>query len=180
MFDYLTRIYTDLLAQVRRRRWSSCPLYCCVAYLAFVLRIPPENETRLRGTNAGEPAFAGDAEATREITPRESGNGQHLSPRPAPPHAVSAGCIENSRTEQAQAYIREVCAEIESQKVRVLRKRDGEPDPVGALPDGRRSSVPLRAGGGAPFYPSGGDGSVRAAVTRWKTPLHARRLESDG
>ena len=47
-FDYLTRVYTNLLADGDPAVVEFMPFVCCVAYLAFVLRSSAENETRLR------------------------------------------------------------------------------------------------------------------------------------
>ena len=108
LFDYLTRIYTDLLAQGTPAAVEFMPFVCCVAYLAFVLRSSAENETRLR------------LEQTQE----------------------------NLHLQVTQAT---------------------------------RDRLPAGAGGGAPFYPGGGDGSVRAAVQRaGKRPACLPAAASDG
>ena len=98
------------------------PFVCCVAYLAFVLRSSAENETRLRLEQTQENLHLQVTQATREIASLRESERRASTYRHDLRHHMQylAGCIENGRTEQAQAYIREVCAEIESQKVRVF------------------------------------------------------------
>ena len=122
LFDYLTRIYTDLLAQGTPAAVEFMPFVCCVAYLAFVLRSSAENETRLRLEQTQENLHLQVTQATREIASLRESERRAGTYRHDLRHHMQylAGCIENGRTEQAQAYIREVCAEIESQKVRVF------------------------------------------------------------
>ena len=122
LFDYLTRIYTDLLAQGTPAAVEFMPFVCCVAYLAFVLRSSAENERRLRLEQTQENLHLQVTQATREIASLRESERRASTYRHDLRHHMQylAGCIENGRTEQAQAYIREVCAEIESQKVRVF------------------------------------------------------------
>ena len=122
LFDYLTRIYTDLLAQGTPAAVEFMPFVCSVAYLAFVLRSSAENETRLRLEQTQENLHLQVTQATREIASLRESERRASTYRHDLRHHMQylAGCIENGRTEQAQAYIREVCAEIESQKVRVF------------------------------------------------------------
>ena len=67
LFDYLTRIYTDLLAQGNPAAVEFMPFVCCVAYLAFVLRSSAENERRLRLEQTQENLHLQVTQATREI-----------------------------------------------------------------------------------------------------------------
>lgn len=122
LFDYLTRIYTDLLARGTPAAVEFMPFVCSVAYLAFVLRSTEENETRLRLEQTQENLHLQVTQATREIASLRESERRASTYRHDLRHHMQylAGCIENGRTEQAQAYIREVCAEIESQKVRVF------------------------------------------------------------
>lgn len=185
LFDYLTRIYTDLLAQGTPAAVEFMPFVCCVAYLAFVLRSSAENETRLRLEQTQENLHLQVTQATREIaSPAGVGAaGQHLSPRPAPPHAVS-GRVHRKRPHGAGTglYPGGLRGDREPEGARFLRKRDGEPDPVGLCrTGGGERRAPAGAGGGAPFYPGGGDGSVRTAVQRaGKRPACLPAAASDG
>ena len=155
LFDYLTRIYTDLLAQGTPAAVEFMPFVCCVAYLAFVLRSSAENETRLRLEQTQENLHLQVTQATREIASlRESERRASTYRHDLRRHMqYLAGCIENGRTEQAQAYIREVCAEIESQKVRVFCENETVNLILSAFA-GRagESGVPLRVRAEVPHF----------------------------
>lgn len=155
LFDYLTRIYTDLLAQGTPAAVEFMPFVCCVAYLAFVLRSSAENETRLRLEQTQENLHLQVTQATREIASLRESERRASTYRHDLRHHMQylAGCIENGRTEQAQAYIREVCAEIESQKVRVFCENETVNLILSAFA-GRagESGVPLRVRAEVPHF----------------------------
>ena len=155
LFDYLTRIYTDLLAQGTSAAVEFMPFVCCVAYLAFVLRSSAENETRLRLEQTQENLHLQVTQATREIASLRESERRASTYRHDLRHHMQylAGCIENGRTEQAQAYIREVCAEIESQKVRVFCENETVNLILSAFA-GRagESGVPLRVRAEVPHF----------------------------
>lgn len=92
LFDYVTRIYTDLLAQGNQAAVEFMPFVCSVAYIVFVLRVSAEERTSQQQTRA----YRHDLR-------------HHLQ-------YISA-CIENGRGEQAQEYIQSICSEIEASKV---------------------------------------------------------------
>ena len=46
LFDYVTRIYTDLLARGNQAAVEFMPFVCSVAYIVFVLRVSAEERTR--------------------------------------------------------------------------------------------------------------------------------------
>ena len=48
LFDYVTRIYTDLLARGNQAAVEFMPFVCSVAYIVFVLRVSAEERTRRR------------------------------------------------------------------------------------------------------------------------------------
>ena len=155
LFDYLTRIYTDLLAQGTPAAVEFMPFVCGVAYLAFVLRSSAENETRLRLEQTQENLHLQVTQATREIASLRESERRASTYRHDLRHHMQylAGCIENGRTEQAQAYIREVCAEIESQKVRVFCENETVNLILSAFA-GRagESGVPLRVRAEVPHF----------------------------
>jgi len=155
LFDYLTRIYTDLLAQGTPAAVEFMPFVCCVAYLAFVLRSSAENETRLRLEQTQENLYLQVMQATREIASLRESERQASTYRHDLRHHMQylAGCIENGRTEQAQAYIREVCAEIESQKVRVFCENETVNLILSAFAGrAEESGVPLRVRAEVPHF----------------------------
>ena len=155
LFDYLTRIYTDLLAQGMPAAVEFMPFVCCVAYLAFVLRSSAENETRLRLEQTQENLHLQVTQATREIASLRESERRASTYRHDLRHHMQylAGCIENGRTEQAQAYIREVCAEIESQKVRVFCENETVNLILSAFAGrAEESGVPLRVRAEVPHF----------------------------
>ena len=155
LFDYLTRIYTDLLAQGTPAAVEFMPFVCCVAYLAFVLRSSAENETRLRLEPTQENLHLQVTQAPREIASLRESERRASPYRHDLRHPMQylAGCIENGRTEQAQAYIREVCAEIESQKVRVFCENETVNLILSAFAGrAEESGVPLRVRAEVPHF----------------------------
>lgn len=155
LFDYLTRIYTDLLAQGTPAPVEFMPFVCCVAYLAFVLRSSAENETRLRLEQTQENLHLQVTQATREIASLRESERRASTYRHDLRHHMQylAGCIENGRTEQAQAYIREFCAEIESQKVRVFCENETVNLILSAFAGrAEESGVPLRVRAEVPHF----------------------------
>ena len=155
LFDYLTRIYTDLLAQGTPAAVEFMPFVCCVAYLAFVLRSSAENETRLRLEQTQENLHLQVTQATREIASLRESERRASTYRHDLRHHMQylAGCIENGRTEQAQAYIREVCAEIESQKVRAFCENETVNLILSAFAGrAEESGVPLRVRAEVPHF----------------------------
>ena len=155
LFDYLTRIYTDLLAQGTPAAVEFMPFVCCVAYLAFVLRSSAENETRLRLEQTQENLHLQVTQATREIASLRESERRASTYRHDLRHHMQylAGCIENGRTEQAQAHIREVCAEIESQKVRVFCENETVNLILSAFAGrAEESGVPLRVRAEVPHF----------------------------
>ena len=119
-FDYLTRVYTDMLAQGLAAAVEFMPSMCCVLYLMFVLRTSAENAERSRLEQARESLRLQVSQATREIASLRESDRQASTYRHDLRHHMQflSGCIENGQTERAQSYIRQVCAEIEAQKVR--------------------------------------------------------------
>ena len=155
LFDYLTRIYTDLLAQGTPAAVEFMPFVCSLAYLGFVLRSSAENETRLRLEQTQENLHLQVTQATREIASLRESERRASTYRHDLRHHMQylAGCIENGRTEQAQAYIREVCAEIESQKVRVFCENETVNLILSAFAGrAEESGVPLRVRAEVPHF----------------------------
>lgn len=155
LFDYLTRIYTNLLARGAPAAVEFMPFVCCVAYLAFVLRSSAENETRLRLEQTQENLHLQVTQATREIASLRESERRASTYRHDLRHHMQylAGCIENGRTEQAQAYIREVCAEIESQKVQTFCENETVNLILSAFAGrAEESDVPLRVRAEVPHF----------------------------
>ena len=118
-FDYLTRVYTDLLAQGVPAAVEFMPFVCCVAYLVFAQRSSAENEARSRLERTQDSLNLQVAQAMREISSLRESERQARTYRHDLRHHMQflSSCIESGRTEQAQAYIHQVCSEIEAWRV---------------------------------------------------------------
>lgn len=121
-FDYLTVVYTNLLLEGELAAVEFMPFVCCVAYLIFVLRISEAERTRSQLEQAQDALNIQIAQAVREIeTLRESQQNAKVHRHDLRHHLqyISA-CIESGKTQHAQTYIRQICSEIEADKVTVF------------------------------------------------------------
>lgn len=121
-FDYLTGVYTDLLIKGTLAAVEFMPFVCCVAYLIFVLRISAAERARSQLEQAQDVLNVQVAQAVREIESlRESEQKAKVYRHDLRHHMqYLSSCIENGKIQQAQQYIREICSEIEADKVTVF------------------------------------------------------------
>lgn len=119
-FDYLTGVYTNLLSEGALVAVEFMPFVCCVAYLMFVLHISAAERARSQLEQSQDVLNIQITQAVREIqTLRESQQKAKVYRHDLRHHMqYLSACIENGKTQQAQAYIREICSEIEADKVR--------------------------------------------------------------
>lgn len=118
-FDYLTRIYTDLLSEGAPAAVEFMPFVCSVAYLMFVLRTSEEKEMRSRLEQTQDSLNLQMAQAVREIEALRQSQRRASTYRHDLRHHMQylLACIENGKTEQAQTYIHEICTGLEADKV---------------------------------------------------------------
>ena len=118
-FDYVTRIYTDLLAQGNQAAVEFMPFVCSVAYIVFVLRASAEERTRSQLEQTQNNLNLQVEQAVREIEALRTSQQQARTYRHDLRHHLQyiSACIENGRGEQAQEYIQSICSEIEASKV---------------------------------------------------------------
>ena len=118
-FDYVTRIYTDLLAQGNQAAVEFMPFVSSVAYIVFVLRASAEERTRSRLEQTQNNLNLQVGQAVREIEALRTSQQQARTYRHDLRHHLQyiSSCIENGRGEQAQDYIQSICSEIEASKV---------------------------------------------------------------
>lgn len=119
VFDYLTVVYTDILTGGSPVVVEFMPLVCCAGYLVFLLYYAGEEQKRLRLLQIRNSLDIQLKQSVREISAlRES---QELAKRYRHDlrHHLQfiSAYMENGREEQAKEYIREICQEIEAQKV---------------------------------------------------------------
>lgn len=120
VFDYATVVYTDFLTSGSPVAAEFMPLVCCVGYLAYVLYYSAEERRYMQLQQIQDSLDIQLKQSVREIsTLRES---QALARRYRHDlrhhlQYISTG-IQNGRIEQIQAYISDICKEIEAQSVK--------------------------------------------------------------
>ena len=121
-FDYLTRIYTDLLLQGVLVAVEFMPFVCSVTYLFFVVHASEEWRTRSKLEQTQAILDLQIEQAVREIVAlRESQEKTRVYRHDMRHHMqFLSSCIENGQFKQAQGYIQEIYSEIEANKVTVF------------------------------------------------------------
>lgn len=118
-FDYLTRIYTNLLLEGVLVAVEFMPFVCSVAYLVFVVYTSKEGKIRSRLEQTQDILSLQIQQAVREIESLRESQQKTSAYRHDLRHHMQylSACIENERYEQAQIYIQQICSEIEANKV---------------------------------------------------------------
>lgn len=121
-FDYLTRIYTNLLLDGVLVAVEFMPFVCSVAYLFFVVRSSEEGRIRDRLEQVQESLYLQVAQAARELdTLRESQRQMRIYRHDLRHHMqYLLACLQSGRIEQAQSHIHEICSELEVYAVSVF------------------------------------------------------------
>lgn len=125
-FDYLTRIYTNLLLEGGLLTLEFMPFVCSVAYLVFVSYTSREVRARTRLEQTQDSLNLQIAQAVREIEAlRESQKKAGVYRHDLRHHMqYLSACIENGRYSQAQEYIHEVCSGTEANQVTAFCKNE--------------------------------------------------------
>lgn len=118
-FDYLTRIYTDLLLDGVLVAVEFMPFVCSMAYILLVARASEAGRIRDQLEQTREILNSQMAQAIREIEIlRESQKKTRAYYHDLRHHLqYLSSCIENGQYERAQGYIREIRSEIETNRV---------------------------------------------------------------
>ena len=118
-FDYLARVYTDLLARGVPAAVEFMPFVSCIAYLWFLLRTSAQERKRFEMEQTQNSLNIQMAQSLREIAALRDSQRQASVYRHDLRHHLQylAACMENGQTEQGMTYIHGICAEIERQKV---------------------------------------------------------------
>ncbi len=121
-FDYLTRIYTDLLTEGAMVAVEFMPFVCSVAYLIFVLHISAAERVHSELEQVQSSLHIQVVQAVREIESLRAAQQKASTYRHDLRHHMRylSACIEHGRLEQAQTYIREICSEIAGNTVTVF------------------------------------------------------------
>ncbi|MBO5153207.1 MAG: sensor histidine kinase [Eubacterium sp.] len=119
VFDYLTSVYTDLLASGDPVVVEFMPFVCCAAYLVFLLYNSVKERTQNQLKQAQKSLGIQLNQAVREIDALRESQMLASQYRHDMRHHLQyvSACIENGQEEQAQAYISGICKEIDAQKV---------------------------------------------------------------
>lgn len=119
-FDYLTRIYTDLLFSGSPVVVEFMPTVCCGAYLVFLLHNSAEERKRALSRQTQNNLKLQVAQAAQEIRALRESQTQAARHRHDLRHHLQylLSCIENGQDQRAKEYISGICAEIEAQQVR--------------------------------------------------------------
>ena len=120
VFDYLTRIYTDLLSNGSPVVVEFMPTVCCGAYLAFLLYNSAEERRRSLLQQMQDNLQIQMTQATRIISDLRESQTVTVQHRHDLRHHLQylLSCIENGQTERAKDYISGICAELDAQQVR--------------------------------------------------------------
>lgn len=118
-FDYLTVVYTDLLTSGAPVVVEFMPFVCGAAYLAFLLHNSQEERVRSQLQQIQNSLGIQLTQAVREIDALRTSQTLASQYRHDLRHHLQyiASCMENGQTDKAQAYIADICHEIEAQKV---------------------------------------------------------------
>ena len=125
-FDYMTRVYTNLLSEGEPVVVEFMFFMCSVIYLISMLHMSKEEQNRIAMEQARNYLSMQVAQAMREIeVMRESEQMGRIYRHDLRHHMQYVlACVENERLEQAKTYIHSVCGELEAQKVRVFCKNE--------------------------------------------------------
>lgn len=121
-FDYLTRIYTNMLLDGALVVVEFMPFVCSVAYLVFVIHTAAAERVRSRLEQTQNSLNMQITQAVREIEALRESQRKTSIYRHDLRHHIQylSSCIENGLLEQAQDYIQEVYSEIESNRITVF------------------------------------------------------------
>ena len=119
VFDYITSVYTNLLASGDPVVVEFMPFVCCAAYLVFLLYNSVKERTQTQLEQVQKSLGIQLNQAVREIDALRESQTLASQYRHDMRHHLQyvSACIENGQEEQAQAYISGICKEIEAQKV---------------------------------------------------------------
>lgn len=119
VFDYLTSIYTNLLSDGVLAAVEFMSFVCSTAYLIFVVQTSQEEQMRSRLEETQDIMNLQIVQAVREIKALRELQQKTSAFRHDLRHHMQylSSCMENGWIEQAQAYIQEICSEIEANRV---------------------------------------------------------------
>ncbi len=119
VFDYVTRVYSDILLRGDPVAVEFMPFICCVAYLVFLLHYSAVERAKIQAQQVQNSMSVQLTQAVREIDALRSSQALASRYRHDLRHHLQyvSACIENGQETQAQQYISGICQEIEAQRV---------------------------------------------------------------
>ena len=119
-FDYLTSVYTNLLASGDPVVVEFMPFVCCAAYLVFLLYNSYNERTQHQLMQLQNILGIQLNQAVREIDALRESQTLASQYRHDIRHHLQyvSACIENGQENQALSYINGICEEMEAQKVK--------------------------------------------------------------
>ena len=119
-FDYLTRVYTNLLQSGNPAATEFMPFVCSAAYLVFMLYRSAHKQMEVKLQQIQEVLDLQLKQSVREIDALRESQTMASRYRHDMRHHLQylAACMENGQINQAQNYISSICEEIENQNVR--------------------------------------------------------------
>ena len=168
LFDYVTRIYTDLLAQGNQAAVEFMPFVCSVAYIVFVLRVSAEERTRSQLEQTRNNLKLQVGQAVREIEALRTSQQQTRAYRHDLRHHLQyiSACIENGRGRAgAGVHPEHLLRDRGQQGDDLLRERGCEPYLlVLCRPGGELRCAAQHSGSYPAAYLGGRDRPLRAAL----------------
>lgn len=118
-FDYLTVFCAGLLSAGNPAVIEFMPFVCSASYLIFVIRVSKDEQIRIQFEQTQGILNLQMTQAVREIAALRESQQKSSAYRHDLRHHMQyiLSCIENKRSEQARAYIRKICSEIEAAKI---------------------------------------------------------------
>lgn len=119
VFDYLAVVYTGLLLHGPAVVVEFMPFVCCIFYLFFLVYNSATERKNNRIQQTQKILDLQLRQSVREISALQESQTTARQYRHDLRHHLRyvSNCIENGQGEQAQAYISEICKEIDAQKV---------------------------------------------------------------
>ena len=118
-FDYLTRVYTDLLSEGIPAAVEFMPFVCCIAYLVFVLRTSEEERKKNELEQMQSCLNLQISQAVREIEALRESQKDASTYRHDLRHHMTfiQNCLINNHTEQALDYINEINTSLDNTRI---------------------------------------------------------------
>lgn len=154
IFDYLTRIYTDLLSGGSLVVLEFMPFVCCVAYLIFLLHNFNEERKRQHMLQVQSNLDLQLSQAVREIEQLRRSREEVVRYRHDLRHHLQyiLTCIENGCDDRACGYISDICRELEAQKVCRYCENETANLILSALAgQAERAGIKMEVCGGVPY-----------------------------